>query len=107
MSLDLYLEVIQPCEVHWQNITHNLTGMAKEAGLYEILWHPEENGNPKAKDLIEPLERGIAAMKDDPLRFQKHNASNGWGMYENFLPWLEKLLEACRDHPESSVRASR
>lgn len=26
------------------NITHNLNNMAKEVGLYEVLWRPEEMG---------------------------------------------------------------
>ena len=107
MSLDLYLERPGMVEVHSQNITHNLNRMAEEAGLYGLLWRPEENGNPTAADLIAPLEAGIAAMKADPSRFEKFNSPNGWGLYENFLPWLEELLVQCRENPNCVVRASR
>ncbi len=107
MSLDFYLEVPGMVEVHSQNITHNLGGMAQEAGLYDLLWRPEEHGVERAEELIEPLKKGIAAMKEDPARFEKFNASNGWGLYKNFLPWLERLLVACQENPHALVRASR
>ena len=35
-------------EVYSANITHNLGGMADEAGIYEALWRPEEVGIAKA-----------------------------------------------------------
>lgn len=118
MSLDIYLGTPDRCPgcghdlgesfaIHSQNITHNLGRMAEEAGLYGPLWRPEENAIVRAADLIAPLEKGIAAMRLDPPRFEALNSKNGWGLYENFLPWLERLLEACRDRPDSFVRASR
>jgi len=94
-------------EVFSQNITHNLGKMAEEAGIYGIVWHPEDNGITSAAQLVEPLTCAIAEMKADPARFKKHNSPNGWGLYENFVPWLEKLLSACREHPGSAVVASR
>ena len=94
MSLDLYLECTQPTEVYWANITHNLGAMAAEGGLYEMLWHPEGAGITSARQLIEPIQKAVAAMKADPARFKKHNAPNGWGLYEHWLPWLERLLAA-------------
>jgi hypothetical protein len=121
MSLDLELvEPVRYCsrcgnplkepgeaEVFSCNITHNLGAMAAEAEIYHHLWRPEEIGVRNAGDLIEPLKAAITAMKADPARFERHNASNGWGTYEQFVPWLEKLLEACAKWPEASVRASR
>lgn len=94
-------------EVYSQNITHNLTRMASEAGVYEILWHPETAEIERAEQLIAPLEAAIAAMKADPARFEKHNAPNGWGLYKHFVPWLERLLAACRQFPSARVHASR
>ena len=93
--------------VYDTNITHNLTNMASEAGFYGPVWRPEENGVETADDLIAPLAVGIAAMKADPQRFKKFDAENGWGTYEQFLPWLEELLAACQDHPKATVEASR
>jgi hypothetical protein len=87
--------------------THNLGAMADEAGIYDIVWRPEENGITKAKQMIEPLANAITAMMADPERFKKFDAPNGWGLYEHFVPWLERYLEACKAHPEANVRASR
>ena len=119
MSLDLYFTSKTICPkcnhelgsgektVHEQNITHNLNAMAAEAGIYKILWRPEENGINCAGQLIDPLEKAIADMKADPARFEKHNSPNGWGMYEHFVPWLEKLLVAAKEYPGAEVKASR
>ena len=107
MSLTLYFMETKPVEVHSQNITHNLGAMAEEAGLYYPLWRPEEIGITKASELIPYLESGIRAMEKDPEKFKIHNAKNGWGSYDRFLPWLKKLLTACYEHPDSSVEACR
>lgn len=113
MSLDIYLTT-EPCPtcgraetVFDANITHNLGHMARVAGVYDCVWRPDENGIERALELIEPLRAGIAAMKDDPDRFRVFDSPNGWGLYENFLPWLEKLLEACEKHPTAHIAVSR
>lgn len=105
MSLDVYLMGRAP--VFEANITHNLTRMADEAGIYKHVWRPEELGITKAGQLIEPLSAGIALMKSDPERFQKHDSPNGWGLYKNFLPWLEKYLAACEEFPEAEIEVIR
>ena len=113
MSLDVYLEV-ETCphcgvgeEVYSANITHNLNTMAHEAGIYNLVWRPEENDVVQAWQLIEPLREAIADMEKDPERFKQHNAENGWGLYKHFLPWLMRYLEACERWPQAKVRASR
>lgn len=89
------------------NITHNLGRMATEAGIYEHVWRPEEIGINHARELTEPLRSGIERMKADPARFRRFDSSNGWGLYEHFLPFLERYLEACENYPDAEVRASR
>lgn len=89
------------------NITHNLNKMAGEAGIYDCLWRPDENGITKASQLIEPLREGLALMKSDPERFEKLNPSNGWGTYAQFIPWIEKYLMACEQNPNANVQVSR
>ena len=60
MSLDVYLSPrkCRHCghaqEGYSSNITHNLGAMAREAGIYEACWRPEEIGITKAAQLIEP-----------------------------------------------------
>lgn len=107
MSLDVSLTRVQPTEVYSSNITHNLSRMANEAGIYQALWRSEEIGITKASQLIQPLEQGLSLMKSDPLRFEKFNAPNGWGMYKHFLPWVEEYLAACKENPDADVSVSR
>lgn len=114
-------------EVFAQNITHNLNEMADQAGLYDVCWRPhrlrddydipegdhegewefEDSVEVKAGDLIKRLEKGLKALKDNPEHFKRYNASNGWGVYENFVPWVERYLEACKEYPDAVVRVSR
>lgn len=81
--------------------------MAKEAGIYFHLWRPEEIGITKAAQLIGPLQSALAAMKADPKRFEAHNSPNGWGLYENFVPFVEQYLAACEACPNADVSVSR
>lgn len=89
------------------NITHNLGPMAAEAGIYNALWRPEEVGIHKAEQLISPLTKGLALMKADPEKFKKHNPLNKWGSYDGFVSWIERYLEACKQHPDANVSAAR
>ena len=113
MSLDITLSdnCCESCgrsdEVYSANITHNLGTMARETVLYGVLWRPEQNGIVFARDLIKPLEDGIRKMEDDPELFKLLGDTNGWGTYEQFLPWLRVLLAACEDNPNAKVEASR
>lgn len=115
MSLDISLYVkatighkqIEHHEVHEQNITHNLTAMASEAGIYKCVWRPDENGVEYAWQLTEPLTEAIADMKARPEHYEQFNAPNGWGLYKHFLHWLEKLLSACKEWPEARIEVCR
>lgn len=89
------------------NITHNLAVMAREAGIYRALWHPEELRVETAADLVVLLEKGVELMRGDPERFRKYNADNGWGTYDQFLPMIEEYLEACKEHPHAVVFVHR
>ena len=107
MSLDVYLSRVQKTEVFEANITHNLSQMAVEANIYDCLWHPEMAGITKASQLIEPLTKGLTLMKADPKRFKLFDSPNGWGLYEDIVPWLEKYLDACKEFPDATVSVSR
>ena len=89
------------------NITHNLGQMASEAGIYQHLWRPEELGITKASELIEPLKNGLSDLKARPDHFKKFDSDNGWGAYEDFLPFVESYLNACIENPDARVSASR
>jgi hypothetical protein len=107
MSLDVSLYVIERTCVFDSNITHNLAEMADAVGIYQHCWRPEELGITHAKQLIEPLQKGLELLKSDPDKYKKYDSPNGWGKYDNFVPWVEKYLEACREYPDAEVRASR
>lgn len=107
MSLDVILTRLAPCEVYSANITHNLGKMADAAGIYKHLWRPEEIGVTQARQLIDPLKAGLALLKSDPERFRAFDAPNGWGKYENFVPFVEKYLAACEANPDAAVTVSR
>jgi len=107
MSLDVWLTAARPTTVYASNITHNLGRMAEEAGIYQHLWRPEEIGVTTAGELIEPLERGLAALKAEPDRFRAFDAPNGWGRYEHFVPFVAQYLDACRENPDATVNADR
>ncbi len=94
-------------EVFERNITHNLGEMAEKAGIYKALWRPEEDGFVKAKDIIEILEKGLKLLKGNPKKFEKYNSPNGWGMYEHFVPFVEAVLEACKEYPNAIIEVSR
>lgn len=107
MSLDFYLMNVQPTEVFWTNITHNLGAMAGRAGIYEALWEPETIGAKQAKDIIPVLEKGLKKLKSKPKFFEKLNAENGWGTYDHFVPFVEKTLKACKEYPNALIKVSR
>ena len=93
--------------VYARNITHNLTAMAKEAGIYEHLWRPDEISITKAGQLIEPLRAGFALMQSDPDRFKAHNPANGWGSYESLIIFINGYLVACIANPEAKIYLCR
>jgi hypothetical protein len=107
MSLDVYLTKVKRTEVYESNITHNLGGMASEAGIYMYLWKPEEIDIHTAEQLIEPLEKGLALLKSEPHRFKAFNPPNGWGNYENLVRFVEEYLESCKENPGAEVITSR
>lgn len=107
MSLDVYLTAVRPKQVFQANITHNLNKMADEAGIYKHVWRPEEIGITHARMLIGPLRDGIALMRSDPERFRALDTPNGWGTYDQFVPWLEAYLAACVENPDATIEASR
>lgn len=107
MSLDVHLLATRVTTVYESNITHNLNSMAQAAGIYQHVWRPEELNITHAKDLIEPLRKGLNLLRLKPEKFRKFDAPNGWGTYEHFVPWVEKYLRACEENPDAEITVSR
>ena len=107
MSLTVYLKEMCPTDVYRGNVTHNLTEMARAAGLYEVLWRPDELGLTHAKQLIQPLQDGLTALQADPPRYKDLEPSNGWGTYEGLVGFVTGYLTACQEHPDATLEISR
>jgi len=89
------------------NITHNLNDLADAVGIYNALWRPEENNFIYAKDIIPVVDKGLKELKDNPEKYKKYDSPNGWGVYKDFVPWVEELLKACKEHPNSKIETNR
>jgi hypothetical protein len=118
MSLDVYLREDVKCphckesipygdELYSANITHNLGKMAAEAGIYKHLWRPDEIKITKARQLIKPLQKGLAKLIAEPDRYKAFDAPNGWGLYIHFVPFVSLYLAACEKFPKATVSVSR
>lgn len=107
MSLDVTLTAPRPTEVYWRNITHNLGNMAREAGIYQHLWRPEELNITRAQELVEPLAQGLVRLEADPDHYRKFDAPNGWGVYDNFVDFVRDYLAACQTNPDAEIHVSR
>jgi hypothetical protein len=125
MSLDVYLigeakeqeETCYACghthtkevveEFYSSNITHNLAQMADRAGIYKPIWRPDEIGITHARQLIEPLTTGLKKLQDNPNLYEQYNSTNGWGTYQQFIPWVVEYLEACKQYPDAKIEVSR
>jgi len=107
MSLAIWLKAVRLTEVYSANITHNLGGMAREAGIYDHLWCPEKLKITTAFELIAPLRAGLMRLTANPERFKAFNPENGWGSYENLVSLVQSYLAACIDNPDAEVSVWR
>ena len=108
MSLDFYLQYEideNEIEVFSSNITHNLGKMAKEAGIYEALWHPDMLGATYAKEIAPILAEGYNRLITNPDRYKALDSPNGWGTYEHFVPFVKGVLDACLKYPNAKIMA--
>lgn len=102
------------------NITHNLTSMAKAVkvspkySLYSLLWRPEETGlldkdnHPNSK-YINLLSKGFDKLLHDPT-LSVYNPENGWGDYNLLVKFTNSYLDALNsvsDYHNYSIEADR
>lgn len=107
MSLDFMLKDADGNTLFDANITHNLNKMASEAGVYKVLWRPEEIEVEFAAQVVQILQEGLCRLVSNPAYFKQFNAANGWGLYEHFVPFCIEVLEACQVNPDAIVEVSR
>jgi len=114
MSLDVDLMVTEPVSQWNYNITHNLNKMAEACvvgtnhlTLYDVLWRPEEHGLYFARELTQYLEEGYMNLTSHPEVYKEYNPENGWGSYEGLVKFVYEYWQACKQYPDSEVRANR
>jgi len=107
VSLDLYFkdptdETVMECF----NFTHNIVKLADVLGIYDYLWHPEDN--PKQPlELVPILDKAITELAINFVEYSDHyDSPNGWGTCEHFLPWLCRVRHACLEYPAAILEAS-
>jgi hypothetical protein len=94
-------------EAYSANITHNLGEMASKAGIYGVLWRPDENNLTHAFQLVPALRDGLQRLKDNREYFEQFNPKNGWGDYDGLVSFVSRYLAACEEHPTADVSVSR
>lgn len=110
MSLDITLKdptATYDATLYETNITNNLVTMADRAGLYDAIWRPDSIGAKTAKEIIEPVNKGLKALIDKPDYFKQFNAPNGWGKYRTFVPFVSQYLEALKKYPDALIEVCR
>ena len=108
VSLDVYLTC--PCceeTVYDANITHNLGKIAKEAGIYQALWRPDECGITTADQLVPILGPGLTYLREHIDELRELEPSNGWGTVENLIDFTQDYLRAARHHDKTTVTVWR
>lgn len=66
-----------------------------------------------AEQLIEAMRAGLEKLMADPAHFKTLEPApdpytgEPWGQYKHFVPWVEKYLAACVEHPRARVEVSR
>lgn len=103
MSADIYLEAESCCSSHNHNITHNVAPMLRAAGLD---WHDYRDEPLTATFLATDAIGAMDRLVSDPERYRPMGAPNGWGTYDQVLPFLGRLILDCLKHPEAIVRVS-
>jgi hypothetical protein len=67
----------------------------------------EDDNIVYAKEIIEILEKGLSKLKSKPEYFQKFDSPNGWGLYIHFVPFVEGVLDVCKEYPDAIIEVSR
>ncbi len=95
MSLDIH------CGEFDTNITHNLRPMFSRA--FGVENYEDVLAFKKGGEVLHLIDAAIMNMIISPDEYQEFNASNGWGTYEQALPWLIKLRQGIANNPGAEI----
>lgn len=113
MSLDLWLEFAvdyggpggpETTTIFETNMTHNLTGLWSFIKVYDALYMSDKE---LAGEHLGALEVGLDFMIEHEKECREFDAPNGWGTYDQALPWLQSVVEAFRRFPKATIRVSK
>ena len=80
--------------------------MAKAAGVYHALWHPDQIGCEEAKYIIPQLEVGLENLLASPDHYMQFNPENKWGDYGSLVQFIKTVLQACKENPTALIETS-
>jgi hypothetical protein len=103
MSLNVVL-INDSVRVFDENITRSLNRMTEEAGLYNVIWHPDEINASVASDLVDALVSGLRDLKTDRDRF---SGLSNYGTVEDLTRFVESYLVACLIWPDAKISVYR
>lgn len=107
MSLFLTLKELRMSTIYNDNITHNLSAMAAEAGIYDYIWQPEKQGITIAKQMIGPLKTALDLLLRESDRFKALNPDTRVGNYYDLVAFVSDYLIACETSPNAIISVSR
>lgn len=84
------------------NYTYNCSKMLWEAADTSL---SALHGKP-VEEVAQVLSKGVAVMRADPARFQAMNPENGWGDYDSWLDYLDRIIDACQRYPGAVLEVS-
>ena len=84
------------------NITYNVSRMVLEACGVTYRWF---DGMECAKALP-ILHFAWRNLKRNPPHFRRFEPDNGWGTYEQFMPYMTRFYAMARLHPTGIIRVS-
>lgn len=84
-------------------ITFNVRTMLVEAGLPDSLRSLDSLTAAEAQDQVYEAWK---ELRTRPSHYRPLQASNGWGTYDQLVPWIKELYIALRTHPRGVVHVS-
>lgn len=101
MSYDIHIKVkVQDKPIYvnlgvgWANITWNVRELIKQSSGWDI---QNEASNGNVLEWEKKIKRGIKELENNPMKYKKYEASNGWGTVEGTLDFYKRCLDIVKN----------